>query len=119
MDSLSEPRDVTLTESAGPYRSPPTLDASDSTSVPVLSLSATGLVFGCVFTLIAALFIAYMVSIPFAYPGFSDPTVPYSHWPWLNFLYSGFFAGIAAIVGIPLVLVSMRPWRRSLADFRG
>lgn len=76
-------------------------------------LSYLGLIVGGIFSIVAMMFLAYMVSLPIMYPGFSDTTVPYSHWPWVNFVLSTFFAVMSGLLGFPLVWVSLRRLRRA------
>lgn len=83
-------------------------NADKTPSLMMASLCYLGLLVGGSCSLIAMLFLAYMVSLPVMYPGFTDTTVPYSHWPWVNFLLASFFASFTGLLGFPMFLLSRR-----------
>ncbi len=114
--TLSDGMQQSMTTSADPYRPPLGEESQHSTSRLTSLLYIAGLIFGGFWCVVAALFVAYMISLPILHPGFSDPSVSYSHWPWLNFVYSGFFGSIAALLGLPLVVFVIRRRRRLAAS---
>ncbi|MDV6033470.1 MAG: hypothetical protein F9B45_25955 [Phycisphaera sp. RhM] len=105
-----------MTINSDPYRPPLDQVPHQGVSPIVTVLDVAGLVFGGFWCAVATLIVVYMISIPILYLGFSDPSVSYSHWPWLNFVYSGFFGTIAAMLGFPLVVFLIRRRRRLAAS---
>ena len=101
--------DCIFLRNADPYAPPPTSIAVGDAFTPVSWWAYALLMFGGFWTLIAVYFGFALITLPIMYPGLSDPSVPHSHWPRLNFYLSSIFAAVSSLIGVPALLFA---WRR-------